>query len=438
MDLFSASGEKERQKSAPLAARMRPLTLDEIVGQDELIGEGRLLRKIIEGDRLSSVIFYGPPGSGKTTLAKVIARITKADFRPINAVTSGVADIRNVIKNAQKSWNLYNRKTIGFIDEIHRFNKSQQDALLPAVESGLLILIGATTENPYFSVNKPLLSRCKIFRLKSLEKEDIVKLLHKAITDERGLGKHRFNIEEAALFYISDMANGDARIALNTLEFIFDAVYSESESSMNIDLKVARSALQKRNLPYSKEDEHYDVTSCFIKAMRGSDPDATLYWLSRLIYSGEDVAFIARRIVIHAAEDVGLADPQALIIASACCNAVERVGLPESRIILAEAALYVALAPKSNSVVAGIDSASKTVEETKLVPPPHSMRDASYRGAKEMGHGIGYKYPHDFCNHWVKQQYMPNELKNAIFYNPSEQGQEDILYKNLKKRRKED
>lgn len=437
MDLFRAAGERNRGASAPLAARMRPRTLDEIIGQDELIGPDTLLRRAIEADRVPSLLLYGPPGTGKTTLARVIATASDAAFAPLNAVSSGVGDIRKTIEGARERLDLHGQPTIVFIDEIHRFNRSQQDALLPAVEEGILHLIGATTENPFFSVNKPLLSRCRVFRLQSLQPDDIKALLYRALSDaDRGLGALKIEAEPDAVQYLADMANGDVRIALSALEFAVFAAKQDETGVRQLDLATVQEALQQRVSPGARDDEHFDVTSCFIKAMRGSDPQATLYWLARLIYSGEDVAYIARRIMIHAAEDVGLADPQALVVATSAAQAVERIGMPEGRIILAQAALYIALAPKSNAVITGIDQALSAVETYRLEPPPLAMRDAHYAGAKQLGHGEGYKFPHNYPNHWVAQQYLPDALSEASFYAPSDQGLEPTLWRKLNERRK--
>lgn len=420
-----------------MAARMRPETLDEIVGQSHLIGPGTPLRRAIEADRVPSCIFYGPPGCGKTTLARVIAKVTQAHFVTINAVTAGVADIRQAVKEAEDRLGMHGVRTIAFIDEIHRFNRSQQDALLPSVEDGTVTLIGATTENPFFSVNRPLLSRCRLFQLESIDDASMLGLLRRALTDTvRGLGSWQVEIDEDALDYLVNTANGDVRIALNTLEFCTVTADMAADGRRRVRLQDVQTALQRRHVPFAKDDEHYDVTSCFIKAMRGSDPHATLYWLARLIYSGEDVAYIARRIMIHAAEDVGLADPQALVVASAAATAVERVGMPEGRIILAQAALYIAMAPKSNSVITGIDAALKAVEQHPLEPPPPAMRDAHYKGAERLGAGVGYLYPHDYPGHWVAQQYLPDGLKDATFYAPSTEGAEPALWKQLTGRKK--
>lgn len=421
-----------------MAARMRPTTLEEIVGQDELIGPGTVLRRAIEADRVPSLILHGPPGTGKTTLAQVIATLTEAEFVPINAVASGVGELRKVIEEARERMGMQGRRTIAFIDEIHRFNRSQQDALLPAVEDGTIILIGATTENPFFSVNRPLLSRCRIFQLKPIEPKALVELMRRALADEaRGLGKMRVVADADALHYLARVANGDVRVALNTLEFCAVTAPVGEDGTRRLDVATAQQALQRPNVPFAKDDEHYDVTSCFIKAMRGSDPQATLYWLARLIYAGEDVEYVARRIMVHAAEDVGMADPQALVVASSAALAAERVGLPEARIILAQAALYVALAPKSNAVIAGIDSALRAVEKNPLQPPPPSMRDAHYAGAKRLGHGVGYLYPHDYPGHWVDQQYLPDSLKDAVFYKPSTSGKEPLYWQALERRRRQ-
>lgn len=426
MDLFNFRAEQEKEKEAPLAARMRPRELDDFIGQEEIVGTGRLLRRAIQADRLTSLIFYGPPGTGKTTLAQIIANTTKSNFEVLNAVTSGVKDIRQVIKLAKERLGMYSAKTILFVDEIHRFNKSQQDALLPAVEDGTIILIGATTENPYFEVNSPLVSRSRIFRLKALAQAEIKIILQKAIKDdERGLGKYKLKIHEDALDHLANIANGDARAALNALELAVLTTPENDAGAVEIDLEVAEESIQKRALNYDKNgDNHYDTISAFIKSMRGSDPDATLYWLAKMIHAGEDPEFIARRILIHAAEDVGLANPHALILASAAAQAVKQVGWPEGRIILAEAALFIATAPKSNAVVVGIDSALDSIEKEEVGPVPIHLRDASYAGAKKLGHGKQYKYPHDYQENYVKQDYLPQTIKGRKFYHPTVNGYE--------------
>ena len=423
-NLFERSFEEILKKEAPLADRMRPRNWEEFEEQAALAGPASLLRRSIEADNLSSLIFYGPPGTGKTTLALLIARLTKAHFVVLSAVLAGVADLRRVIEEARER-RLGGRKTVLFIDEIHRFNKAQQDALLPAVESGLIVLIGSTTENPMFSVIRPLLSRSRLYRFEPLSEEAIVRIIRRALADrERGLGCYPVEIEPKAVEHIARAANGDARTALNCLEFAVLTAPPGEGGRREVTLAAAQEACQRRVLGYDKADEHYDAVSAFIKSMRGSDPQATLYWLARLIYAGEPVEFIARRIMIHAAEDVGLADPQALVVAAAAAEAAERIGLPEARLVLAEAALYVALAPKSNSVLTGINRAMEAVEKRRAAPVPKHLRDASYKGAEALGHGKGYLYPHDYPGHWVKQQYLPEGLEGAVFYEPSGQGRE--------------
>ncbi len=430
-DLFQQAFQESLKKEAPLADRMRPRTWEEFEEQGTIVGPGAMLRRSIEADSLPSLIFYGPPGTGKTTLALLIAGMTRAHFVSLSAVLAGVADLRKVIEEARERRAYYGQKTILFIDEIHRFNKAQQDALLPSVESGLVILIGSTTENPMFSVIRPLLSRCRLCRFEPLSEEAIVRIIERALKDkERGLGNYPVEIEPAAVAHIARAANGDARAALNHLEFAVLSTPPDGAGRRKITLSVAEEACQRRVLSYDRADEHYDVVSAFIKSMRGSDPQATLYWLARLIYAGEPVEFIARRIMIHAAEDVGLDDPQALVVAAAAAQAVERIGLPEARIVLAEAALYVALAPKSNSVIKGIERAMEAVEKQRANPVPIHLRDASYKGAGVLGHGKGYKYPHDYPGRWVKQQYLPEGLEGAVFYEPSGEGKEkDIKIK---------
>ncbi|MGI6588923.1 MAG: replication-associated recombination protein A [Peptococcia bacterium] len=425
MDLFSSVGEATRQERAPLATRMRPESLNEVVGQRHLIGEGKLLRRAIEADQLGSLIFYGSPGTGKTTLAYVIARTTKAHFVRLNAVTSGVNDLRKVIREAEEQLRYYQQGTILFIDEIHRFNKAQQDALLPAVEEGKLVLIGATTENPYFSVNSALLSRSRLFRLEPLSVEDIRELLQRAIKNqEKGLGNYRLQISQEALNHFAEVARGDARQALNGLELAVLSTLPNEAGVRVIDLAVAEESIQEKAVVYDKTgDQHYDVISAFIKSMRGSDPDAALHYLARMLHAGEDPRFIARRIIIHAAEDVGLADPMALVVAQAAARGLEMVGLPEGRLLLAEATLYIACAPKSNSLLA-IDEALKDVQKGKYGAVPFHLRDAGYPGAEELGHGQGYRYPHDYEGHYVEQDYLPAELQGTKYYQPSGMGKD--------------
>ena len=414
------------ERESPLASRMRPTTLDEVVGQKHIIGKDKLLYRAIKADKLGSVIFYGPPGTGKTTLAKVIANTTKADFRQINATVAGKKDMEEVVNSAKDTLGMYSRRTILFVDEIHRFNKSQQDYLLPFVEDGTLILIGATTENPYFEVNGALLSRSRIFELKALEKEDIKELIRRAVYDpERGMGTYDAQIRDDAVEFLADMAQGDARAALNAVELGILTTDRHSDGKIHIDLNVAQECIQKRAVRYDKDgDNHYDTISAFIKSMRGSDPDAAVYYLARMLYAGVDIKFIARRILIHAAEDVGMADPQALVVAAGAAQAVERVGMPEAQIILAQAVIYVATAPKSNSVVTAIGEAMEAVKSEKIMPVPVHLQDKHYKGAEKLGHGAGYQYPHDFPNHYVKQQYLPDNLAERVFYHMSDQGYE--------------
>lgn len=434
-DLFSGIGAETLKGKAPLAVRMRPLTMDEVMGQGHIIGKGKLLRRAIEADQLGSIIFYGPPGTGKTSLAHVIAQVTKSRFVKLNAVTSGVNDLRQVIKEAEERLGHYQQGTIVFIDEIHRFNKAQQDALLPAVEEGKIVLIGATTENPYFSVISSLLSRSRLFRLEHLSKEDTLILLKRALEDrERGLGNYKVKITEEALSHLAVCARGDARLALNGLELAVLSTVPDDEGIRAIDLAVAEESIQEKAVIYDKTgDQHYDVISAFIKSMRGSDPDAVLHYLARMIHAGEDPRFIARRIMIHAAEDVGLADPQALVVAQAAAQAFEMVGLPEGRLILAQAALYIACAPKSNSVLMGIDGAMNDVKNGNYGPVPVHLRDTSYAGARVLGHGKGYKYPHDYPGHWVKQDYLPSQLAGTRYYEPSHQGLDNGVMKEKSK-----
>ena len=424
MDLFDYMRTNTMKQESPLASRMRPETLDQVVGQKHIVGPGTLLYRAIKADQLGSIIFYGPPGTGKTTLAKVIAHTTKAEFCQINATVAGKKDMEEVVQKAKDTLGMYGRRTILFVDEIHRFNKSQQDYLLPFVEAGTLILIGATTENPYFEVNGALLSRSRIFELKALEKEDILELLHRAVTDvEKGMGSYRAVLDEDAADFLSDVANGDARAALNALELGVLTTPRAEDGKIHIDLEVAQECIQKRAVRYDKDgDNHYDTISAFIKSMRGSDPDAAVYYLGRMLYAGEDIKFIARRIMIHAAEDVGMADPQALNVAVSAAQAVERIGMPEARIILAEAVIYIASAPKSNSVITAIDQAMEAVRTEKTRPVPVHLKDTHYKGAEKLGHGAGYLYPHDFPGHYVKQQYLPDGMEGRTFYHPSDEG----------------
>ena len=424
MDLFDYMRTNTMKQESPLASRMRPETLDQVVGQKHIVGPGTLLYRAIKADQLGSIIFYGPPGTGKTTLAKVIAHTTKAEFCQINATVAGKKDMEEVVQKAKDTLGMYGRRTILFVDEIHRFNKSQQDYLLPFVEDGTLILIGATTENPYFEVNGALLSRSRIFELKALEKEDILELIKRAGTDvEKGMGSYRAVLDEDAADFLADVANGDARAALNALELGVLTTPRAEDGKIHIDLEVAQECIQKRAVRYDKDgDNHYDTISAFIKSMRGSDPDAAVYYLGRMLYAGEDIKFIARRIMIHAAEDVGMADPQALNVAVSAAQAVERIGMPEARIILAEAVIYIASAPKSNSVISAIDQAMEAVRTEKTRPVPVHLKDTHYKGAEKLGHGAGYLYPHDFPGHYVKQQYLPDGMEGRTFYHPSDEG----------------
>lgn len=426
MDLFDYARNKNQEHESPLASRLRPTCLEEVVGQEHIIGEDKLLYRAIKADKLSSVIFYGPPGTGKTTLARVIANTTSADFRQINATTAGKKDMQEAVEAAKDTLGMYGKKTILFIDEIHRFNKGQQDYLLPYVEDGTVILIGATTENPYFEINGALLSRSVIFELKPLSQENIRKLLLRAISDrEKGMGSYGAVIAEDALDFLADMANGDARNALTAIELGILTTPRSEDGKIYISLEVASECIQRRVVKYDKKgDGHYDTISAFIKSMRGSDPDAAIYYLARMLYAGEDVKFIARRICICASEDVGNADPMAMVVASSAAQEVERIGMPESQIILAQAAAYVACAPKSNSAVNGIMKAMKTVKTTMTETVPGHLRDAHYGGSTRLGHGIGYKYAHDWPNHYVRQQYLPDSLVGERFYELSDQGYE--------------
>lgn len=434
INFFDINKKKQIKKKAPLASRLRPETIDEFIGQEHIIGKGKLLYRAIKADQLSSIILYGPPGTGKTTLARIIANTTKAHFEQLNAVTSGVADIRKVIKEAGDRLGMYNKKTILFVDEIHRFNKSQQDALLPSVEDGTVVLIGATTENPYFEVNAPLVSRSRIFQLKPLNQADIEKMMKNALKNkQKGLGNLNIEITQDALDHIASTANGDARTALNALELAALTTPPTGENkSILIDIEVAQECIQRRALVYEKNgDNHYDTISAFIKSVRGSDADAALYWLAKMIYAGEDPKFIARRIIILASEDIGNADPQALVIAVEAARAVEFVGFPEARIILAQAVTYLATAPKSNAAYMGIHRALNDVENKRTGAIPLHLRDAHYKGAGKLGHGKGYQYPHDFEGGYVKQQYLPDELQGVEYYTPTDNGYEETIQKRM-------
>ena len=427
------------EKESPLASRLRPETLDDIVGQKHILGKDKLLYRAIKADKLSSIILYGPPGTGKTTIARVIANTTQAVFTQMNTTVAGKKEMEQVVADAKDRRGMYGQKTILFVDEIHRFNKSQQDYLLPFVEDGTVILIGATTENPYFEVNSALISRSVIFRLEPLEKKDIEELLRRAVYDvEKGMGAYHADITDEALEFLADMSNGDARMALNAVELGILTTEPSEDGNIHITLDVAAECIQKRVTLYDKNgDNHYDTISAFIKSMRGSDPDAAVYYLARMLYSGEDVAFVARRIMICAAEDVGNADPQALVVAVSAAQAAERLGMPEARIPLAQAAIYVASAPKSNAAYNAINLALSWVEHHKTEPIPSYLQDASYKGAKNFGHGIGYQYAHNFENHWVKQQYLPDGVADQVFYHGGDLGYEAIMKQWLKDLKKE-
>ncbi len=434
MDLFDAGLEARQQREQPLAARLRPRHLDEYVGQDHILGPGRLLRRAIQADQISSLIFYGPPGTGKTTLAAVIANTTRSHFISINAVLAGVADIRQAIDEAQERRKLHSQRTILFVDEVHRFNKAQQDALLPWVENGTVILIGATTENPYFSVNRPLLSRSRVFQLKALSGDDLKRIAHQALKAPHGYGDIKVEIADEAIDHLVDVANGDARALLNALELAVETTQEDTQGRIVIDLEVAEESIQQRALLYDKEgDYHFDTISAFIKSLRGSDPDAALYWLARMVYAGEDPQFIFRRMIIFASEDIGLADPHALPNVMAAAAAFDRIGLPEGRFPLSHAALYLATAPKSNSTMAFFDALA-TVEKEQEEEVPNHLKDAS-RDSEGFGHGANYLYPHAFREHWVAQQYLPGSLQGRVFYEPSAQGREKELGGEVKRRR---
>ena len=434
MDLFDYMRETTKKKESPLASRLRPKTLEEVVGQQHIIGKDKLLYRAIKADKLSSIIFYGPPGTGKTTLAKVIANTTSANFTQINATVAGKKDMEEVVRQAKDNQGMYGKKTILFVDEIHRFNKGQQDYLLPFVEDGTLILIGATTENPYFEVNGALISRSSIFELKPLEKEDIRKLIMRALTDEeRGMGSYHAIIDEDALEFLADICGGDARNALNAIELGVLTTERSEDGKIHITIDVVSECIQKRVVRYDKGgDNHYDTISAFIKSMRGSDPDAAVFYLAKMLYAGEDVKFIARRIMICASEDVGNADPMGISVAVAAAQAVERVGMPEAQIILSQAVLYVATAPKSNSAVNAIMAANAAVRAHKTTVPSH-LQDAHYKGSANLGRGTGYKYAHDYPNHYVEQQYLPEEIKDMQFYEPSDMGYEKEIQEHFRR-----
>ena len=434
MDLFQHSSENQLQRDAPLAARMRPRTFDEYVGQEHIVGKGRVLRASIEADQLPSLILWGPPGSGKTTLARIIANTTRARFCQISAVAAGVADLRRIVQEARESSGMYQQRTVLFIDEIHRFNKSQQDVILPYVEDGTVILIGATTENPSFEVIAPLLSRCRVYSLNPLDDDQIRTIVERAIRDEeQGLGGWKVDLDAESLDHLITMSNGDARIALNALELAASATPPNSQGERKVGLKSIEDALQRRSLLYDKAgDQHYDIVSAFIKSLRGSDPDAALYWMARMLEAGEDPLFIVRRLVILAAEDVGLADPQALVVAVAAQQAVHFVGMPEGFLPLAEAVIYLATAPKSNSAYAGYLQAKKDVEETRNDPVPLHLRNPVTRLMRESGYGKGYRYAHDYPGNVVEQVYLPNRLAGHRYYQPSGQGYEKEIAERLR------
>ena len=439
MDLLEYNRKDVLEKQAPLASRMRPRTVEEVVGQEHILGKDKLLYRAIKADRISSLILYGPPGTGKTTLAQVIANTTSAEFVELNATTSGKKDMEEAVEKAKDRLGMNGKRTILFIDEIHRFNKAQQDYLLPFVENGTVILIGATTENPYFEVNRALISRSIIFELNPLTKEDIKSLILRAANDkERGVGYYNLRIDDDALEFLADIVGGDARSALNALELAAMTTDPGSDGTVHVTVDVAASCIQKRVLGYDRDgDNHYDTISAFIKSMRGSDPDAAVFYLARMLYAGEDIRFISRRIIICASEDVGNADPQALVVATAAAQAVERIGMPEAQIILAQAAAYVACAPKSNSAVKAIGEAMKAVKDEPAGPIPPYLQDAHYKGAKNLGRGLDYRYPHDFPNHYVEQQYLPDNMKGRRFYELSDNGYEKTIKMLFKRMGKE-
>ena len=439
MDMFTMAMEDSLKRNAPLADRMRPQTINEFVGQQHLIGEGNFLNRAIKADRITSMILFGPPGTGKTTLAMIIANSTNMRFEKLSAVTSGVKDIREVINKAEEDLKFYNKRTILFIDEIHRFNKAQQDALLPFVEKGIIILIGATTENPYFEVNKALLSRCMVLTLEHLERQDLLNLLNRALTDkEKGLGNYNVDIDQDSIDYLITVADGDARVLLNSLEIGVLSTPSDEKGLIKIDLDTIRECIQVKKAIYDKDgDEHYDTISAFIKSMRGTDPNATIYWLGKMINAGEDPKFIARRIIICASEDVGNADPTALQVAVAAFNAVSIIGMPEGRIPLAQAALYVATAPKSNSSIVAIDGALDDIKNLETARVPLHLKDTHYKSSEKIGHGKDYKYPHDYPFNYIPQDYLPEGFKDKEYYKPSENGFEQGIKERLAKLKKD-
>lgn len=439
MDIFDYARSVNSEKESPLASRLRPKTLDQVVGQEHIIGKDKLLYRAIKADKLSSIIFYGPPGTGKTTLAKVIANTTSADFMQLNATVAGKKDMEDVVAKAKQNMAMSGRKTILFVDEIHRFNKGQQDYLLPFVEDGTVVLIGATTENPYFEVNSALISRSIVFELHPLSVENIKTLILRAVNDKTdGMGIYNGVIDDDAVMFLAEISNGDARTALNAVELGILTTDPAQDGKIHITLEVAQQCVQKRALKYDKSgDNHYDTISAFIKSMRGSDPDAAVYYLSRMLYAGESVDFISRRILICAAEDVGMANPQALVVANAAAQAVHQVGMPEAQIILSEAVIYVASSPKSNSACNAIFAANEVVRSTVTAKVPAHLQDAHYKGSAKLGHGIGYKYAHDYPNHYVKQQYLSDGLEDSRFYEPGDLGYE-VEVKNYFKKIKED
>lgn len=438
LDLFSIAMTENTDSGVyvPLAERMRPKDFSQYVGQEKIFGEGKFLRRMIESDKILSMILYGPPGTGKTTLAKMIANLTKSDFRRLNAVASGIAEVRKIIKEAEDLRKIYNRRTIVFIDEIHRFNKAQQDVLLPYVEEGAIVLVGATTENPYFEVNHALLSRVKVVKLEALKEQDILKILRRGLTSPEGLNAPEIRVEDEVLLQIANMAGGDARISLNLLEQAYESMQSGSKQ---LELSNLEELMAEKIQRYDKKgDNHYDIVSAFIKSMRGSDPDAALHYLARMLAAGEDINFIARRIAICASEDVGNADPQALVLAMATVQAVQFLGMPEARIPLAQAVTYIACAPKSNASYLAIDKALADVRTKNCGEVPSHLRDAHYKGAAKLGHGVDYKYAHDYPNHYVKQQYLPDKMRDVKYYEPTDNGYDKNIKAYLTKCRAED